>query len=436
MNSDHILPSSYELDPSFQPPIYNPYGQIYQHDQYYPPTFNFSPTGFHLSGSYSYENSYNSNGILAQHIIHPPEPVEIVPPPPPPQTTIYKSIDFFGNGRRNRPPKICVILRGLPGSGKSSLARQIRDIEKNYNVMTRILSIDDYFMSEFDDKAEAMMAKITNSDSVTLYASSLEKSLRRSVEDPQFDVLVVDACHAKIGSLTNLWALARSSGFEAVVAMLPADVDTCLRRMVTASLVARDRVPEVRKALVDMMAAWEETPPHIPLLDMSWLLGGGESIDVDMDETPETAGGGAYLSSRLQAEDSDEEMSCTEPSPEPHATSVSRLCGDAGSSIKRSVSGGKKRVRWASEVDVLILEADSGAGEEEFDGDDRSSRTSFQLNTSLSALCSISSSSSSSPRDADGDRLQAKRRRERHEEKRFFKSGLHSRHNDFLDGDA
>lgn len=420
MSGENILPPTCEFDP-----LFNPYGQMYQQNQYYPPIYDYSPAVFNLN-SYGYGNICNPHSGFNLHTMNPPEPIEFIPPPPPQQTIIYKSVDLFGTGRRNRPPKICVILRGLPGSGKSSLARQIRDLEKTYNIMTRILSIDDYFMSEFDDKAEAMMAKITNFESAMLYASSLEKSLRRSVEDSQFDVLVVDACHAKIASVMNLWALARSSGFEAVVAMLPADVDTCLRRMVTASLVAREKVSEVRKALVEMTEAWEETPPHVPLLDLTWLLGGGDSVDVDMEDIPEAFAGGETSSGSRRCDDSDEDRMCIERCSESQASTL-RSVGDANNGRARLDNSGKKRVRWASEVDVLILEPDSGVAED--DGADRSFRTSFQLNTKLSALCSSS-------RDSDGDRLQAKRRRERHEEKRLFVGGLHSRNLDLEVGDS
>ncbi|CAN0468969.1 unnamed protein product, partial [Hapterophycus canaliculatus] len=36
---------------------------------------------------------------------------------------------FEQPGRRFRPEKICIILRGLPGSGKSHVARLLRDLE-------------------------------------------------------------------------------------------------------------------------------------------------------------------------------------------------------------------------------------------------------------------------------------------------------------------
>ena len=49
-------------------------------------------------------------------------------------------------GRSSRPPKIVIILRGLPGSGKSHLGRLIKDKElEQGGEQPRILALDDYF---------------------------------------------------------------------------------------------------------------------------------------------------------------------------------------------------------------------------------------------------------------------------------------------------
>jgi len=36
---------------------------------------------------------------------------------------------FLEPGRRTRPGKLVVVLRGLPGSGKSSMAKRLKDLE-------------------------------------------------------------------------------------------------------------------------------------------------------------------------------------------------------------------------------------------------------------------------------------------------------------------
>ena len=45
--------------------------------------------------------------------------------------------------------QIVVIIRGLPGSGKSVLAKKIKEVEtENGGSAPRILSMDDYFLND------------------------------------------------------------------------------------------------------------------------------------------------------------------------------------------------------------------------------------------------------------------------------------------------
>ena len=54
-------------------------------------------------------------------------PAAAVAPPP----MVADAADLFLEpGRRSRPTYICVVLRGLPGSGKSRFAKLVRDMEK------------------------------------------------------------------------------------------------------------------------------------------------------------------------------------------------------------------------------------------------------------------------------------------------------------------
>ena len=65
------------------------------------------------------------------------------------RAVILDTADLFcAPGRHRRPKRIAVIMRGLPGSGKSWLARQLRELElKNQAEAPRIHAIDDYFVS-------------------------------------------------------------------------------------------------------------------------------------------------------------------------------------------------------------------------------------------------------------------------------------------------
>ena len=68
---------------------------------------------------------------------------------PLPQPTVDAlSLLSPGPGRSGRPKRIAVLLRGLPGSGKSHVARLMRDKEVAAGgEPPRILSLDDYFMT-------------------------------------------------------------------------------------------------------------------------------------------------------------------------------------------------------------------------------------------------------------------------------------------------
>ncbi|AQK70589.1 P-loop containing nucleoside triphosphate hydrolase superfamily protein [Zea mays] len=70
--------------------------------------------------------------------------------------TVINACDLFKQPLRgSRPDHIVVILRGLPGSGKSYLAKALRDLEVDNGANApRIHSMDDYFMIEVEKKVE------------------------------------------------------------------------------------------------------------------------------------------------------------------------------------------------------------------------------------------------------------------------------------------
>lgn len=60
---------------------------------------------------------------------------------------------LFAPLRATRPNAIVVLVRGIPGSGKSWLAQTLRALEvENGGKPPRILSIDPYFMVEVEDE--------------------------------------------------------------------------------------------------------------------------------------------------------------------------------------------------------------------------------------------------------------------------------------------
>ncbi|CAI9567227.1 unnamed protein product [Staurois parvus] len=86
-----------------------------------------------------------------------PEERPVIPPPlpvpPPEKKPETKNVDDLLKkpGRESRPDRIVVIMRGLPGSGKTHVAKLIRDKEVEYGGSApRVLSLDDYFITEVE----------------------------------------------------------------------------------------------------------------------------------------------------------------------------------------------------------------------------------------------------------------------------------------------
>jgi len=116
---------------------------------------------------------------------------------------------FDAEGRRKRPSHIVMVLRGLPGSGKTHVAKVIRDFElKAGDPAPRTHSIDDYFMVEVDDDGdtaggkrksgggggagggEPRMQYAWDAASAAKYEASLLKAFTRTLQDRRFKVVI------------------------------------------------------------------------------------------------------------------------------------------------------------------------------------------------------------------------------------------------------
>ena len=49
--------------------------------------------------------------------------------------------------RYGRPSHICLILRGLPGSGKTTLCNNIEKVERKYSKNVKVFKFDEYFVT-------------------------------------------------------------------------------------------------------------------------------------------------------------------------------------------------------------------------------------------------------------------------------------------------
>ena len=91
-----------------------------------------------------------------------PKPIPPVAKPAVPKGQTLKLEDIFEPpGRYVRPPKIVIILRGLPGAGKSLIAKKIKAKETELGSdAPRVLCLDDYF--ECDGEVSSYKTAVVN----------------------------------------------------------------------------------------------------------------------------------------------------------------------------------------------------------------------------------------------------------------------------------
>lgn len=109
--------------------------------------------------------------------------------------------------------RIVILMRGVPGSGKSFISKLIKDKEQEMGGSARILSIDDYFMTEDDIDAKQMIyeydAKMENT-----YTQYLLKSFKKTLLDNLYDCVIVDCKNTTLQYLTEFYMIAKTHSFE------------------------------------------------------------------------------------------------------------------------------------------------------------------------------------------------------------------------------
>ncbi|XP_059642042.1 uncharacterized protein LOC132283996 isoform X2 [Cornus florida] len=215
---------------------------------------------------------------------------------------------FMQPHRVERPDHFVIILRGLPGSGKSYLAKMLRDLEvENGGDAPRIHSMDDYFMTEVE-KVEGIDASrssgsVRGKKPVTkkvmeycyepemeeAYRSSMLKAFKKTLEEGVFSFIIVDDRNLRVADFAQFWATAKRSGYE--VYLLEATYKD------PAGCTARNVHGFTREEIQRMAGQWEEAPSLYLKLDIKSLFHGDDLKEstiqeVDMDTEDGDSDGG------------------------------------------------------------------------------------------------------------------------------------------------
>uniref|UniRef100_A0A7N0V1S5 YLP motif-containing protein 1 n=1 Tax=Kalanchoe fedtschenkoi TaxID=63787 RepID=A0A7N0V1S5_KALFE len=273
--------------------------------------------------------------------------------------------------RATRPDHLVIILRGLPGSGKSYLAKMLRDIEvENGGEAPRIHSIDDYFMTEVEKPEECENSKSASSargkkptmkkvmeyfyepEMEEAYRSSMLKAFKKSLEDGGFTFIIVDDRNLRVADFAQFWAIAKRSGYEVYVLEAPyKDPAGCAARNVHNFTL---------DGIQKMAGQWEEAPALYLQLDVKSLFHednlketGIEEVDMDMEDEADP-----------DVHDTQVAVTTEETEPSNSESAYDKKQGDddevsADHLLERAKELG--RSKWSDELDDQVLERkDSG----------------------------------------------------------------------------
>lgn len=158
--------------------------------------------------------------------------------PAAPQTPVLVDLQhvLLPPGRFQRPKRLLLILRGLPGSGKSHVAKVIRQLEVAHaGTAPRIHSIDDYFMVDVErevaaDTLGALPRSAGSKRRVVVeqeyqhdaameasYWRSLMRALGKTLSGGGHSLVLVDAPAPRADQVKEAWLLGESAGYEVMV---------------------------------------------------------------------------------------------------------------------------------------------------------------------------------------------------------------------------
>eukprot|EP00240_Pyramimonas_obovata_P000440 CAMPEP_0118928990 /NCGR_PEP_ID=MMETSP1169-20130426/6122_1 /TAXON_ID=36882 /ORGANISM="Pyramimonas obovata, Strain CCMP722" /LENGTH=570 /DNA_ID=CAMNT_0006871103 /DNA_START=38 /DNA_END=1746 /DNA_ORIENTATION=- len=199
-------------------------------------------------------------------------------------TTVAAKTLFKPPDRAKRPRMIAVILRGLPGSGKTRVAQALRDVEvENGGEAPKIHSLDDYFMSEVEK--EIVVEEVQANGKVTkrrkkvtemeyeyekemeeAYKASLLKGLKRTAEEARFHFVIVDSCNIKVSDFAQQYSVLKAKGYECYI------LQPQLRDMDPKVCAARNVHGRTLTEVEALARDWEAAPPTYTRLDAASLF--------------------------------------------------------------------------------------------------------------------------------------------------------------------
>nr|DBA14581.1 TPA: hypothetical protein GDO54_005528 [Pyxicephalus adspersus]DBA14582.1 TPA: hypothetical protein GDO54_005528 [Pyxicephalus adspersus] len=215
-----------------------------------------------------------------------PPPMSVPPPEKKPET---KNVDDLLKkpGRDSRPDRIVVIMRGLPGSGKTHVAKLIRDKEVEHGGSApRVLSLDDYFITEVEkvekdpESGKKVKRKVMEyeyePEMEETYRSGMLKTFKKTLDDGFFPFIILDSIHDRVRHFEQFWSSAKTKGFEVYLAEITADNQTCAKRN-----LHHRKLKEINK----MAENWEPAPRHMIRLDIRSLLQDAAIEEVEMEDS-------------------------------------------------------------------------------------------------------------------------------------------------------
>ncbi|XP_019451155.1 PREDICTED: YLP motif-containing protein 1 isoform X2 [Lupinus angustifolius] len=272
-----------------------------------PSSYSQSRTYFHANPSPPSQFHTHNQHFQQQHSKHhysPDAPQSFSLNKVPPQKPRFMDASqlFRHPHRTSRPDHFVIILRGLPGSGKSYLAKMLRDIEVENGVdAPRIHSLDDYFMTEVEKVDENDASKSSKSgrnkkpatkkvmeycyepEMEEAYRSSMLKSFKKTVEEGVFTFIIVDDRNLRVADFAQFWATAKRSGYEVYI------LEATYKDPVGCA--ARNVHGFTQEDIEKMAGQWEEAPSLYLQLDAKSLFHGDDlkesriqEVDMDMED--------------------------------------------------------------------------------------------------------------------------------------------------------